>query len=180
MKNRNTKPSSKKSAKARDSLTHLDSRGRARMVDVGGKTPSRRTAIAAGKIRMSPDAFALAAGDDAPKGDVFAVARIAAISAAKRTAEWIPLCHILPLESVRVRFSADEKSCAVVCESEVSATAKTGVEMEALVAVQTGLLTIYDMLKSADKNMRITDIRLLEKHGGKSGSFVRAQTSSKK
>lgn len=148
------------------------------MVDVGDKTPTRRTARAAGQIQMSPEAFALLYENSgqSPKGDVFAVARIAAITAAKRTAEWIPLCHILPLESVRVSFTADEAGNAIVCESTVSATAKTGVEMEALVAVHAGLLTIYDMLKAADKSMCVTDIRLLEKHGGKSGSFVRDKT----
>ncbi len=176
MNHHNTKSHSKTSAKTPSSPTHLDSRGRARMVDVGGKTPSRRTAIAAGRIYMSEEAFALAredGGGQAPKGDVFAVARVAAISAAKRTAEWIPLCHILPLESVRVSFKTDETKRAVICEATVAATAKTGVEMEALVAVQAGLLTIYDMLKAVDKSMRITDVRLLEKHGGKSGSFMR-------
>ncbi|MBE8159033.1 MAG: cyclic pyranopterin monophosphate synthase MoaC, partial [Betaproteobacteria bacterium] len=102
-----------------------------------------------------------------------AVARIAAISAAKKTAEWIPLCHILPLESVRVEFVLDEKTNSAECRAETAATAKTGVEMEALAAVQAGLLTIYDMLKSADRTMRMDDIRLLEKRGGKSGDFVR-------
>ncbi len=143
------------------------------MVDVGGKEITRRTAAASGRILMSPDAFALLQSGGAKKGDVLAAARIAAISAAKKTAEWIPLCHILPLESVRAEFVLDDKNRAVLCRAEVSATAKTGVEMEALTAVQAGLLTVYDMLKSADKAMRITDICLLEKRGGKSGDFVR-------
>ena len=161
--------------KNKSSLTHLDSHGRAKMVDVGNKTPTRRTAKAAGQIFMSPAAFALL-NEGAAKGDVLAVARIAAIAAAKKTAEWIPLCHILPLESVRVNFSADEENAAVLCETEVSATAKTGVEMEALVAVNAGLLTIYDMLKAVDREMRIADIRVLEKRGGESGDFVRTET----
>ena len=143
------------------------------MVDVGGKTITRRTAAAAGRIHMSAAAFALLQDGGAKKGDVLAAARIAAISAAKKTAEWIPLCHILPLESVRVEFAPDEKTNSVECRAETAATAKTGVEMEALTAVQAGLLTLYDMLKSADREMRITDIRLLEKRGGKSGDFVR-------
>lgn len=166
------------SEKTPSSLTHLDSRGRARMVHIGDKTPSRRTAKAAGRILMSPAAFALLTenGAHSPKGDILAVARVAAIMAAKKTAEWIPLCHSLPLESVRVHFAADEKESAVSCEAEVAATAKTGAEMEAMVAVQAGLLTIYDMLKAADRGMRITDIRVLEKHGGKSGSFVRDES----
>ena len=150
-------------------LSHLDSRGQARMVDVGGKKTTRRTAAAAGRISMSPAAFALLKNQQAEKGDVLAVARIAAIAAAKKTAEWIPLCHILPLESVRVDFALQKN--AVECRAETAATAKTGVEMESLAAVQAGLLTIYDMLKSADRTMRITDIRLLEKSGGKSGDF---------
>lgn len=167
--------------RGKKTLTHLDSRGQARMVDVGGKKPTRRTATAAGRIAMSADAFSLLRQKDgAPKGDTLAVARIAAISAAKRTAEWIPLCHILPLESVRVRFSEEESEYAVVCQAEVATTAKTGVEMEALVAVQAGLLTIYDMLKSADKGMRIGDIRLLEKRGGKSGKYSARKKSRRK
>lgn len=158
---------------ADEKLTHLDSSGQARMVDVGDKQPTRREAKAAGTIVMSPKAFALLQDKDTPKGDVLAAARIAAVGAAKKTSELIPLCHVLPLESVRVHFVADQEKCAVQCEVFVAATAKTGVEMEAMCAVQVGLLTIYDMLKSADKAMRMTDTRLLEKRGGKSGDFVR-------
>lgn len=138
------------------------------MVDVGDKANTRRRAVAGGRIAMSAAAFANI--DESAKGDVLAVARLAAIGAAKKTAEWIPLCHILPLESVQVDFRLEK--CAVYCEVVVSATAKTGVEMEALTAVQAGLLTIYDMLKAVDKSMLITDIRLLQKSGGKSGDYV--------
>lgn len=142
------------------------------MVDVGEKAITRREAVASGRITMSPKAFGLLR--DAPKGDVLATARIAAIAAAKRTSEWIPLCHALPLDRVSVEFEPDEKSCSVVCTAAATATAKTGVEMEALLAVQAGLLTIYDMLKAADKGMRMTDIRLLKKTGGRSGEFSAA------
>ena len=154
-------------------LSHLDNRGRAHMIDVGQKTPTRRRATASGRIVMSAAAFLLLQDDKAPKGDVLAAARIAAIVAAKKTAEWIPLCHILPLESVAVAFLLQTESCAVVCEATVTATAKTGVEMEALVAVQAGLLTVYDMLKAVDRRMVMGDICLLSKYGGKSGDFVR-------
>ena len=158
-------------------LTHLDSRGRARMVDVGDKAITRRQAIAGGRIAMSAAAFVALRDGKAAKGDVLAAARIAAICAAKKTAEWIPLCHILPLDSVRVDFDLEEN--AVYCTAEVSATAKTGVEMEALVAVQAGLLTIYDMLKAVDKGMEMGDIRLLKKTGGKSDYSVKQQKGKK-
>ncbi|MGU9951203.1 MAG: cyclic pyranopterin monophosphate synthase MoaC [Gammaproteobacteria bacterium WSBS_2016_MAG_OTU1] len=155
-------------------LTHLDSQGQAHMVDVGDKTPNRRVAIAGGNIRMSVAAFTLLQQGTAAKGDVLATARIAAIMAAKKTAEWIPLCHSLPLESVAVDFTLDDKQCSVYCRATVATTAKTGVEMEALTAVQAGLLTVYDMLKAVDKTMIIGNICLLEKRGGKSGTFIRS------
>ena len=153
-------------------LSHLNAAGEANMVDVGGKAVSRRRAKAAGEIHLSPAAFALLSAG-APKGDVFAAARLAAIGAAKRTAEWIPLCHLLPLDKVQVDFAVDADACRIDCTVTAFATAKTGVEMEALVGVQTALLTLYDMLKAADKGMIIGNIRLLEKSGGASGDFVR-------
>lgn len=144
------------------------------MVDVGGKPVTRRCASAAGELHLSPAAFAMLQ-QGAPKGDVFAAARLAAIGAAKRTAEWIPLCHFLPLDKVQVDFSTDMTHRRIVCTVTACATAKTGVEMEALVGVQTALLTLYDMLKAADKTMIITDVRLLHKTGGASGDFVRSE-----
>lgn len=152
-------------------LSHLDSAGAARMVDVGGKKPSRRIARAGGEIRMSPKAFALLREGAAKKGDVLAVARVAAICAVKRAAEWIPLCHPLQLEHAQAEFFADEKECILRCEVTVRLSAKTGAEMEALAGVCAALLTVYDMLKSADKTMRIGEIQLLQKSGGKSGAF---------
>jgi cyclic pyranopterin phosphate synthase len=154
-------------------LSHLDVRGQAQMVDVGEKAVTRRHAVAGGRIRLSVEAFELLAGGNVSKGDVLAVARIAAIQAAKRTAEWIPLCHILPLESVRVEFFLDAQHSLVECEASVTATAKTGVEMEALTAVQAGLLTVYDMMKAVDKGMVIENVRLIKKQGGRSGDFLR-------
>ena len=146
------------------------------MVDVGSKNDSRRQAIASGTIRMQPETLQLIRQGDARKGDVIGVARIAAIQAAKKTADLIPLCHPLMLSRVAVDFELiDEEGIAEVrCTATVEVTGKTGVEMEALTAVQIGLLTIYDMCKAVDRGMVMTDICLLEKHGGKSGSFVRA------
>lgn len=146
------------------------------MVDVGSKNDSRRQAIASGTIRMQPQTLKLIRQGDARKGDVIGVARIAAIQAAKKTADLIPLCHPLMLSRVAVDFELFEDAgiAEVRCTATVEVTGKTGVEMEALTAVQIGLLTIYDMCKAVDRGMVMTDIRLLEKHGGKSGSFVRA------
>ncbi len=146
------------------------------MVDVGSKNDSRRQAIASGTIRMQPETLKLIRQGDARKGDVIGVARIAAIQAAKKTADLIPLCHPLMLSRVAVDFELFEDAgiAEVRCTATVEVTGKTGVEMEALTAVQIGLLTIYDMCKAVDRGMVMTDIRLLEKHGGKSGSFVRA------
>lgn len=152
-------------------LSHLNAAGEAHMVDVGEKTATRRTACAGGHIRMSAAAFTALTTGAAPKGDVLATARIAAITAAKRTSEWIPLCHPLPLDSVAVEFQPEEKTRRLYCRVTAATTAKTGVEMEALVGVEAGLLTIYDMLKAVDKKMVIGGIRLLEKRGGKSGDF---------
>ena len=155
-----------------EKLTHFDERGAARMVDVGAKDETRRVAIAEGSIRMKPETLALVASGTAKKGDVLGVARIAAIQASKRTSELIPLCHPVPLTSVSVDFSLDEKESSVGCRVTAECTGRTGVEMEALTAVQVGLLTIYDMCKAVDRGMTMGDIRLLEKRGGKSGDYT--------
>lgn len=159
-----------------DKLTHIDASGRAQMVDVGDKAITRRQAVAGGRIEMSAAAFALLRQNTAPKGDVLAAARLAAIQAAKKTAELIPLCHILPLESVRAEFALNDAQCAVEGTVTVAVTAKTGAEMEALTGVQIGLLTIYDMLKAVDKGMVINRISLLSKSGGQSGDYVRSDS----
>jgi len=153
-------------------LTHIDARGRASMVDVADKGETRRIARASGRIRMLPGTLRRIAAGRARKGDVLGVARIAAIQAAKRTAELIPLCHPLAITRVSVEFTANRKSSAVECAASVSTVGRTGVEMEALTAVAVGLLTIYDMCKAVDRGMRIEDVRLLEKRGGKSGDWV--------
>jgi cyclic pyranopterin phosphate synthase len=154
-------------------LTHLDESGHARMVDVGGKTATQRVAIASGLIRMSAEALAAIRQGDAPKGDVLAAARIAGIMAAKKTAELIPLCHPLMLDAVTVDFTFEEG--AVRATATASLTGRTGVEMEAMTAVSIALLTIYDMAKALDKGMVIDGVRLIEKRGGKSGTW-RAQS----
>jgi len=153
-------------------LTHFDERGAAHMVDVGAKAESHRVAVAAGYIRMKPETLTLVATGTAKKGDVLGVARIAAIQAAKRTAELIPLCHPVPLTSVAVEFAIDEAASRVECRATAECTARTGVEMEALTAVQVGLLTVYDMCKAVDRGMVIESVRLVEKRGGKSGPYV--------
>ena len=155
-----------------EKLTHFDERGSAHMVDVAGKAETHRVATAAGWIRMKPETLALVSSGTAKKGDVLGVARIAAIQAAKRTAELIPLCHPVALTAVAVEFSLDSAASRIECRATVECTARTGVEMEALTAVQVGLLTIYDMCKAADRGMVIDSVRLLEKRGGKSGSYT--------
>lgn len=150
-------------------LTHLDDQGAARMVDVGDKNPSARSAVASGRIAMSAEALAAIRDGDAPKGDVLAAARIAGIMAAKKTGELIPLCHPLGLEAIGIDFAIEEDG--IRATATASLTGKTGVEMEAMVAVSAALLTIYDMAKSIDKAMVIGEIRLLEKRGGKSGDW---------
>jgi cyclic pyranopterin phosphate synthase len=155
-----------------EKLTHFDERGAARMVDVAGKAETHRVAVAAGRIRMLPATLVLVRAGTAKKGDVLGVARVAAIQAAKRTSELIPLCHPVPLTSVAVDFSIDESASAVECFATVECTARTGVEMEALTAVQVGLLTVYDMCKAVDRGMTMEAIRLLEKRGGKSGTWI--------
>ncbi len=153
-------------------LTHFDAQGQAHMVDVGAKPATRRTAIATGRIEMQPATLALIASGGSKKGDVLGVARIAAIMAAKKTSELIPLCHPLALTRVAVEFEQLAADSAVQCTATVETIGPTGVEMEALTAVQVALLTIYDMCKAADKRMVLTGVHVLEKHGGKSGSFV--------
>lgn len=152
-------------------LSHLNERGEARMVDVSDKTVTHRTAIAEGFVRMRPETLALLLEGGAPKGDVLAVARVAGIMAAKRTHELIPLCHPLPITKVTVDFAPLIDEAALRVEAQVKVTGQTGVEMEALTAVSIACLTIYDMLKAADKAMRFDGIRLIEKTGGRSGDF---------
>jgi cyclic pyranopterin phosphate synthase len=152
-------------------FTHFDERGAAHMVDVGAKDVTRRIARAKGRIVMQPATLELIARGEAKKGDVLGVARIAAIQAAKRTFELIPLCHPLPLERVAVDFALDPNGSAVTIEVTAETHGRTGVEMEALTAAATGLLTIYDMCKSVDRGMRIEAVRLVEKLGGKSGHY---------
>ena len=161
-------------ASSGDALTHFDPAGRAHMVDVAGKAVTHRVAVARGTIRMKPETLALVREGTAKKGDVIGVARIAAIQGAKRTADLIPLCHPLPITRVAVDFDIDEAASAVHCTATVECEGRTGVEMEALTAVQVGLLTVYDMCKAVDRGMVIERVQLIEKHGGKSGSFVAA------
>ncbi len=153
-------------------LTHFDVAGQAHMVDVGAKAATHRIAVAEGVIRMQRATFDLIAAGHSQKGDVIGIARVAAIQGAKRTAELIPLCHPLALTRVVVDFSLDAGASAVRCTAQVETHGPTGVEMEALTAVQVGLLTVYDMCKAVDRGMVIGEVRLREKHGGKSGSFV--------
>ncbi len=153
-------------------LTHFDATGQAHMVDVGAKNETHRVAVAAGTIRMKPDTLALIQSGNAKKGDVLGIARIAAIMGAKRTSDLIPLCHPLALTRVAVDFEIDAANNSVHCRAQVELHGKTGVEMEALTAVQIGLLTIYDMCKAVDRGMVMTNVRVLEKHGGKSGDWT--------
>jgi cyclic pyranopterin phosphate synthase len=154
------------------SLTHFDAQGQAHMVDVGGKDMTKRVAIATGRITMLPATLALIASGTAKKGDVLGIARIAGIQGAKKTSDLIPLCHPIGLTRVAVEFDIQTATSSVLCTSTAEVTGQTGVEMEALTAVQVSLLTIYDMCKAVDRGMTITDVKLLEKHGGKSGSFI--------
>ena len=159
-------------------LTHFDAQGQAHMVDVGDKAATRRVAVATGRIEMLPATLALIESGTARKGDVLGVARLAGILAAKKTSDLIPLCHPLALTRVALDLHTApaevDRSAAVHCTATVETTGPTGVEMEALTAVQVALLTVYDMCKAADRGMVMTGVRLLEKHGGKSGSFVAA------
>ncbi len=153
-------------------FTHFDAGGAAHMVDVGAKDVTRRVARAGGRIVMQPSTHAMIRDGDASKGDVLGVARIAAIQAAKRTSELIPLCHPLPLTRVAVDFSLDEAASAVSIEVTAETLGRTGVEMEALTGAAVGLLTVYDMCKAVDRGMTMDGIRLIEKRGGKSGVYT--------
>jgi len=153
-------------------LTHFDARGAAHMVDVADKAETRRIAIAQGRIAMLPATLDHILAGDHKKGDVLGVARLAAIQGAKRTADLIPLCHPLALTRVSVEFDVDRDGSAVICTAQAETVGRTGVEMEALTAVTTGLLTVYDMCKAVDRGMRIETVRLLEKKGGKSGHWT--------
>ena len=153
------------------SLTHFDAQGQAHMVDVGAKASTQRRAVAEGWIEMQPSTLALIEQGGHKKGDVLGIARIAAIMAAKRTADLIPLCHPIALTRVAVELSCEAQRSAVRIEVIAETIGQTGVEMEALTAAQVGLLTIYDMCKAVDRGMCMTGVRLLEKHGGKSGHW---------
>lgn len=152
-------------------LSHFDEQGASRMVDVGGKRATRRIARACATVTMKPETLRLVIDKKIQKGDVFEVARLAGIMAAKQTHNLIPLCHPLPLENVTVDFRVDDKSIEITSEARV--TARTGVEMEALTAASVAALTIYDMCKSAEKGIVISEVKLLKKSGGKSGKYVR-------
>ncbi len=158
------------------SLTHFDEHGQAHMVDVAAKASTHRIAVACGSIEMLPATLAIIESGTAKKGDVLGIARIAGIQAAKKTSDLIPLCHPLALTRVAVEFSSHHATAShpshVTCTATVETVGPTGVEMEALIATQVALLTIYDMCKAVDRGMIINDVKLLEKHGGKSGSFV--------
>ena len=152
-------------------LTHFDGAGQAHMVDVGAKAETERVARAGGRIRMHAETLTLIRAGDAKKGDVLGIARVAAIQAAKRTGELIPLCHPFPLTRVAVEFRLDEATSAVECEVVAQTVGRTGVEMEAMTATAVALLTIYDMCKAVDRGMVVEQVRLLEKKGGKSGHW---------
>jgi len=152
-------------------LTHFDAGGRAHMVDVTAKDTTERVAVAKGAVEMQPETLALVRAGDAKKGDVLAVARLAGIMGAKRTADLIPLCHPLNLSSVTLDLALDEARNAVDITATVKVAGRTGVEMEALTAVSVAALTVYDMLKAVDRGIRITDLRLVHKSGGKSGTY---------
>jgi len=153
-------------------LTHFDAHGQSHMVDVAAKPSTHRIAIAQGRIVMNSDTLKIIEAGSAKKGDVLGIARIAGIMAAKKTSDLIPLCHPLALTRVAVDFQTDEIASSITCTATVETVGPTGVEMEALVAAQIALLTIYDMCKAVDRAMTVNDVRVLEKHGGKSGSFV--------
>jgi cyclic pyranopterin phosphate synthase len=157
-----------------EELTHLDDRGRARMVNVGEKRVTHRVCIARGAVRMASETLARIVEGRVAKGDVLATARIAGIQAAKRTGEWIPLAHPMPLDSVEVQLEPSGDGTALMIEARVEAHWKTGVEMEALVAVSAAGLTVYDMCKAVDREMVVDQVRLVAKQGGKSGTFLRA------
>ncbi len=153
-------------------LTHFDAQGQAHMVDVAAKAATHRIAVAQGRIVMQAATLAVILAGSAKKGDVLGIARVAGIMAAKKTSDLIPLCHPLALTRVAIAFEPEESSSSIACSATVETVGQTGVEMEALTAAQIALLTIYDMCKAIDRGMTITDLRVIEKHGGKSGSFV--------
>jgi cyclic pyranopterin phosphate synthase len=152
-------------------LTHLDAEGRAAMVDVSEKSETERIAVARGRVRMRPETLALIGAGDVPKGDVLATARIAGIMAAKRTHELIPLCHPLPLSSVKVDLACEPAGSCVAIEATCRVVGRTGVEMEALTAVSVAALTVYDMCKAVDRGMTIEGVELVHKSGGRSGTY---------
>ena len=154
-----------------DRLTHLDERGRARMVDVSAKPVTQRVSVARAEVRMAPATLARITAGELPKGDVLATARIAGIQAAKRTSEWIPLCHPLGLDSLEVNLTPDAGAGCLRIEARAQVHARTGVEMEALVAVSAAALTVYDMCKAVDRGMTIERVRLVRKSGGRSGEW---------
>jgi len=156
-------------------LSHLDEQGRARMVDVSEKAITSRVALARGTIRMQPKTLALILDEKIEKGDVFSVARVAGIMAAKKTSELIPMCHPLNITSVKIDLTPQKEPARVDIEASVRVSGKTGVEMEAMTAVAVAGLTIYDMCKAVDREMTIGEVRLVEKRGGKSGTFVRKE-----
>ncbi|HJV83179.1 cyclic pyranopterin monophosphate synthase MoaC [Noviherbaspirillum sp.] len=168
----NIKKDEKNAVAENGGLTHFDEAGQAHMVDVGAKNETHRIAVATGIIHMKPETLAIIQSGTAKKGDVLGIARVAAIMAAKRTSDLIPLCHPLALTRVAVDFDIDVAQSSVTCTARVETFGKTGVEMEALTAVQIGLLTIYDMCKAVDRGMAISDVKVREKHGGKSGDWV--------
>ncbi len=154
-------------------LSHFDREGRARMVDVSAKPVTKRTAIASGRVLMKAQTLERIVNKEIEKGDVLGVARVAGIMAAKRTGEIIPMCHPLAIDSVEIRFQPDGRRSEVQIEARVKSTGKTGVEMEALMATAAAALTIYDMCKAVDRGMIISDIKLMKKSGGKSGTYIR-------
>ncbi|MGJ8618752.1 MAG: cyclic pyranopterin monophosphate synthase MoaC [Methylophilaceae bacterium] len=158
-----------------DTLTHFDKQGQAHMVDVGDKASTRRIAIASGQIHMLASTLQLIQSGSAKKGDVLGIARIAAIQASKKTADLIPLCHPISLSKLAIDFTVDENQNCISCKATAETTGQTGVEMEALTAVNVGLLTIYDMCKAVDRGMMMSNIKLLEKKGGKSGHWLQPE-----
>ena len=156
-------------------LSHFDKEGRARMVDVSGKPVSKRVAVASGRVLMKAETLRRIVDKEIEKGDVLGVARVAGIMAAKRTGEIIPMCHPLTVDSVEIHFQTDASHSEVRIQARVKSTGKTGVEMEALTAASAAALTIYDMCKAIDRGMILSDIKLLKKSGGKSGTYLRAK-----
>jgi cyclic pyranopterin phosphate synthase len=154
-------------------LTHVDDKGRARMVDISAKKPTERIAVAMARVQMKPDTLKMIEEARIKKGDVLAIAQVAGIMAAKRTSELIPLCHPIAITAVEVEFEANEEDSSITVRSTVKTRDRTGVEMEALVGVSAAALTIYDMCKAVDRGITITDIQLMKKSGGRSGTFIK-------